>query len=86
VVQLVSGPLVAELIARQGNRIDQALEAEKPVETIVEELYWTALGRPPTTDERTGMVEHVKQTKDQRKGLEDVMWALVNAKEFVLRR
>ncbi|QOV89827.1 DUF1549 and DUF1553 domain-containing protein [Humisphaera borealis] len=84
--QLVSGPLVADLISRQGNRIDQMIAAKKPVEQMVDELYMTALGRPATTDERTGMAEHVKRSKEQRKGLEDVMWALVNAKEFVLRK
>lgn len=84
--QLVSGPLVADLISRSGNRIDQMIAAKKPVEQMVDELYMTALGRPATTDERAGMVEHVKGAKDQRKGLEDVMWALVNAKEFVLRK
>lgn len=84
--QLVSGPLVADLISRQGNRIDQVLTAKTPIEQMVDELYLTALGRPATTDERTGMSEHVRRAKDQRKGLEDVMWALVNAKEFVLRK
>jgi hypothetical protein len=84
--QLVSGPLVADLIARPGNRIDQLIEAKKTDEQIIDELYWTALSRPPASDERAGMVEHVRAAKDRRKALEDVAWALLNAKEFVLRR
>lgn len=83
--QLVSGPLIVKLLADPGNRIGQMIEAKKSDEQIIDALYWTALSRPATTDERVGLMEHVK-SKDRRKGLEDVMWALVNAKEVVLRR
>jgi hypothetical protein len=55
-------------------------------EDAVAELYWAALTRPPTDEERSAMVNHVHEAKDRRKGLEDVAWALLNAKEFVLRR
>jgi hypothetical protein len=32
------------------------------------------------------MAAHIRQSPDRRKALEDVTWALFNAKEFVLRR
>jgi hypothetical protein len=84
--QLVSGPLVAKLLAEPGNRIDALSTPGKADAEVVDELYWTALTRPPTGDEKAGMVAHLANAKDRRKALEDVVWALVNAKEFLLRR
>jgi hypothetical protein len=84
--QLVSGPLIADLLASPGNRIDKLIESGKSNDQIIDELYWTAVGRAPDADERKGMAEHIGSASDRRKGLEDVMWALLNAKELVLRR
>ena len=44
------------------------------------------LTRPPTATELTKTVAHIESAKDRRTGTEDVLWSLVNAKEFVLRR
>ena len=56
------------------------------MESAIDELYWSALARPPTEDERNVMCGHVRSATDRRKGLEDVTWALLNSKEFVLRK
>jgi hypothetical protein len=32
------------------------------------------------------MVEYVERASDRRAALEDVLWALVNSKEFLLRQ
>jgi hypothetical protein len=84
--QLISGPTVASLLAAGDNRIGKLIGEGKTDEQVVQELYWSALTRPPSTDELTGMTEHVKRAPDRRKGLEDVAWALLNSKEFVLRQ
>jgi len=83
---LISGPEVTKLVGHPDNRIAKLLASGKTDEQAVEELYWTALTRPPSAEEAAAMVGHVKVSKDRRRGLEDVLWALLNAKEFVLRK
>jgi hypothetical protein len=84
--QLISGPTVAALLAAGDNRIGTLIDEGKSDEQIVQELYWSALTRPPAGDELAGMTGHVGRSGDRRKALEDVAWALLNSKEFVLRK
>jgi len=83
--QLMTGPALVELLRRPGNRLDQLASSGLPPEAMLEDLYWTALSRAPAPEEREAMVRHMETSTDRRAGLEDVVWALVNAKEFVLR-
>ena len=53
---------------------------------LIDELYLTALSRRPTTIEREQMVAYVEGSQDRRVACEDVLWALLNSKEFVLIR
>jgi hypothetical protein len=84
--QMISGPAINDLLAREDNRIARLLSSGKSNRQIVEELYWSALTRPPTEAEMNGTLALVPKAKDRRQGLEDVTWALLNAKEFVLRK
>jgi hypothetical protein len=83
---MISGPSVNELLTRSDNRLAALLDSGKPNRAVVEELYWTALTRAPSATELAKTVAHIEQAKDRRAGIEDVLWGLVNAKEFVLRR
>jgi hypothetical protein len=84
--QMISGPGIARMLANPANRLRELLKDDTSVDQAVDELYWTALSRPPTEDERNVMSSHVRSATDRRKGLEDVTWALLNSKEFILRR
>jgi hypothetical protein len=84
--QLVSGPLVSELLARPDNRLGKLLERGLATPQIVDELFWTALGRSPTADELSGAVQYVDSPGSRRGQLEDLLWGLVNSNEFLLRR
>ena len=65
---------------------DRSAPRSRPTEAVIEELYLTTLCRPPSTRERARTLELVKRAKTPRAGLEDVLWGLLNAKEFLLRQ
>lgn len=84
--QMISGPAINELISRSDNRLNTLLAGDRPVPQIVGELYWFALTRAPSAAEQTAAARHLEKTKDRRAALEDLLWGLMNAKEFILRR
>jgi uncharacterized protein DUF1553/uncharacterized protein DUF1549 len=84
--QLLTGPVLNRMLTASDNRIGRLLAAGKSDGEIVEELYFAALGRPPSAKERAGALALIVRERDRRRGLEDVLWGLVNAKEFLLRQ
>jgi hypothetical protein len=57
-------------------------------EDVLTELYWSALSRPPTERERSGILARLGegQTSDpaaRRRSLEDLTWALLTSTEFL---
>jgi hypothetical protein len=84
--QLLTGDMLQDMLADPDNRVGKLSAAGKPDSEIVEELYLSALSRRPTADERAKLVAFVGKSKDRRVAVEDVVWGLVNSKEFLLRR
>ncbi len=84
--QLISGPEISQLLDNPNNRLTTLLSSNQSPDQMITDLYWTALSRPPTSIERSESVKYLSETKDKRQGLEDITWALLNAKEFVLRK
>lgn len=84
--QLLTGELMNTMLAEKDNRIGKLLAAGTSNRAIVEHFYLAALGRFPSERELAAAVAVVERSKDRRAGLEDVVWGLVNAKEFLLRR
>lgn len=50
----------------------------------MEELFLRSLARLPSADELKAGLEHLKASKTMKVGLEDVLWSLVNIREFQL--
>ena len=85
VFEMTSGRTVQTLLADSENRLSKLLAAEKSDDELIEDLYWTTLTRAPRPIERETMLGHLKSTEDRRRALEDLSWALINSKEFMLR-
>ena len=84
--QLINGATVREAIESRSNRVtDWAQKAETDLEGAIEDLFLATLSRKPATAESAGITAYLKAAKDRRKAWEDVLWATVNAKEFLFR-
>jgi hypothetical protein len=83
---LISGASIDAKLKRPDNRIGRMMEAGRTDAEIVTELYLATVSREPTAAEREKMVAYVTSKPDRRAALEDALWALINSKEFLLRR
>ncbi|NBV44753.1 MAG: DUF1549 domain-containing protein [Planctomycetia bacterium] len=84
-LDLVGGSGLHGRLADGDNRIARLIAADRSPEQIVDELFWTALVRPPTADERAAAVEAFTAAEQPRLAAEDLAWALLNAKELLFR-
>ena len=67
--------LLAELLA-QGKTDDQ----------IVSALYERVLARKPTAEEQSTCAKYIAKVGERKEALEDVLWALVNSTEFLIKK
>ena len=59
-------------------------QASRPHEQKIRELYLLAFSREPTPEEMSIALAHInKNEKDPKRAYEDIVWALVNTKEFL---
>ncbi|MEX0791892.1 MAG: DUF1553 domain-containing protein, partial [Pirellulaceae bacterium] len=84
-LSLVGGQSLNERLQRDDNRIGQLLSAGESPEQVIDAMFWTALARSPTEKESNTTLELIKATDDPRTVLEDLTWALLNAKELIFR-
>jgi hypothetical protein len=83
--QLITGELMNSLIKAPHNRVGQMLAAGASDTQILDELYLAALSRRPNDTETKRLLAYVRDAHDRRAAWEDVLWALLNSKEFLLR-
>ena len=68
-----------------GQRIQQWFAAQKTDADIIEEIYLAALSRLPTEDEKQKATEFVTKHQSARgEAVQDLMWAVLSTKEFVV--
>jgi hypothetical protein len=53
-------------------------------EALVDELFLSTLTRYPRADEKATALEHLKNSKSRQEAVTDLLWALVNTREFIL--
>ena len=83
-LHLMNSPEIAAKIKAKAGTARKLAESDKKPEAIIDELFLGALSRKPTDAERTKLLEAF--TDDRRAAVEDVLWAVLNSKEFLYNR
>ena len=84
-LHLMNSPeITAKIRSRQGIARKLA-ESERSPAAILDELFLAALSRRPTEDERAQLLDAYTDA-DRRTATEDVLWAILNSKEFLYNR
>jgi len=83
-LHLINGKGVASRVGNPGGRLHQLVKAPKMTEgQLIEELYLLVLCRLPNALEMEISQKHFDAIKDRPKAAEDLMWVLLNRREFL---
>jgi hypothetical protein len=83
VLHLLNGATIQESILAPGGRLEQLLAANLSNDQLIEELYLHVLSRPPDDRERRRAEDYFADSTNRAEGAEDLMWALLNSRQFV---
>lgn len=83
-LHLMNSPEIVGKIQHRTGRARRLTNSAKSPAEIVDELYLTVLSRPATESEQKLFVELFNDPElDRRSATEDVLWTLLNTKEFL---
>jgi hypothetical protein len=80
---LTDGDVVDRVSADRGRLRD--ISKTEDDEQVVEQLYLSALARPPTESELVDVIAYRSECESREAWMEDVLWSLLNVREFVFQ-
>jgi hypothetical protein len=83
VLNLLNGETVNRRISSDGGRVVRLVNAKKTIPEITEDFYLASLSRRPTAKELAAATKLISAAPNLREGAEDLMWSLLNTKEFM---
>ena len=86
-LHLLNSDEVQGKLARPGGRAEAMAKDARPDAEKVDELFLWALARKPTPEQRDLALAHIaKNATNKKVAYENILWALLNTKEFVFNK
>ena len=83
VLHIANGELLNNKIADKNGRLANLLKSDLPDDEIICNLYMLTFTRSPVEDEVKGCKSIIASAPNRKEGVEDVLWALCNSREFL---
>jgi len=78
----LAGPVYTDKLTQKGGRVERLLKSGATNQEIIEELYLVALSRFPVAKEYAELEKLLGQETSRRKGIQNLLWAVLNSREF----
>jgi len=65
-------------------RVLRLARSQASDEDVTEELFLATLSRYPTAIEKSTALQHLRTTRNRQQAIADILWALINTREFIL--
>jgi hypothetical protein len=86
-LHLLNSDEVQSKLARAGGRADLLAKDPRPDAEKIEDLFLWAVGRRPAADHlRLAMAHLSRHAQNKKQAYENILWALINTKEFVFNQ
>ena len=83
-LHLMNAPEIQEKIAHRRGTARTWADSSRPLPELADEVYLATLGRFPTDAERQLFLEAVDESPEgRRQAVEDLLWAVLNTKDFL---
>jgi hypothetical protein len=80
---LNSAEIQSKLTAGDGRAAKLSTDQSREHRAKIRELYLLSFSREPSEEEYSIALGHIQKTGDAQKAFEDIVWALLNTKEFL---
>ena len=82
-LMLLNSGEVQTKLSSPGSRAEKFAKDPRADEQKIDELFWDAFARGATKEETASAIAHLRKHPEHRQtAYEDIIWALINAKEF----
>jgi hypothetical protein len=83
VLLLSNSDEIENKLAHGEGRVAKMIQEKKSDDEAIEDLYLAALSRSPTPEELGKTAVYVSSSPNRQQALEDVLWSLLNTREFM---
>lgn len=82
-LELIIGQMTSSRLTDKDNRLGRLLAENRSDTEMLNELFLCALSRSPSEATAKSLSQHVATSSDKRHAWEDVLWMLLNSREFI---